>query len=117
MSQEFPQILEPILDEILAGTLTQRSTRESVLRTLLVIRRRYNDPTSGPLAECDGYLGGTAFSNKYTTASQKARVEAGIAYLKPLVGDTVEPYPPLAFVYKDLSAIDRMGHLIPTGKP
>lgn len=129
MSERDPQILEPHLDLILSGELAVRSSREHILRCLYVIRRRYNDPfQSGRGREGDirnrqpetfpGMLRGFTYSQRWTEASQKARVEAGIAYLAPLVGDTVGDYPPIPYpAGPGGDRIDQMGNFIPTGLP
>lgn len=143
MSAQYPQVLEPQLDGILAGTTTEPNALTALLRMLLVIRRRYNDPfqngtlhyfdglgllpdgSSRPDARNDlspssyaGCLSGFVFSNYWTLASQKARVEAGIAFLTPLVGAAVGNYPPIAYGPSAIGmSVDTMGNFIPAGMP
>jgi len=136
VSAQYPQVLEPFLDSIMDGTMTEASSRQSVLRQLLVIRRKYNDPyqCGTPLysdptgsgapdsrnpapSTYPGCLAGYTYSQKWTQASQKARIEAAIAFLLPLVGAAVGSYPPIVVTNPNGNRIDSMGNFIPSGAP
>ena len=135
MSQAHPQVFEPHLDEILAGAVIEPAVLQGMLRSLLITRRRYNDPyqsgtplyadpTNSALPDqrnrqtstYDGCLAGVPYSNRWTIASQKARVEQGIAFLTPIVGASVGDYPPITFE-GDRGRSDSMGNFIPLNKP
>jgi len=135
MSERHPQVFEPHLDEMLAGRMVERPGMESMLRNLLTVRRRYNDPyQSGqpfwsdgslqadprtkPPSTHVGCLGGITFSHVWTIESQKARVEQGIAFLTPIVGAAVGDYPPI--VHRNSTTgkgVDALGNLVMPGKP